>query len=171
MDKIIKLNMFYNLDDAIEVDQLANVATILTVEEPTSHLVSTKRARDEEQQSPRGYASRKQTCVDEGDASGQVVAIVLTSNLSFIHNLLEGDKMEIAYDLGYNMFKVASNFSLVSIRRGEVLSFDSPFKERDTWKEKAEAMELKCNNLLCELITLQKEVEDANSLQETMKVH
>lgn len=67
-------------------------------------------------------------------------AIVLTSDLSFFHNLLEVDKMEIYSKLAPNMFKVASIFYLVSVVQGNYLALKIPFKESDTWKEKAEAM-------------------------------
>lgn len=62
--------------------------------------------------------------------------------------------MGIPYDLSHNMFKYASIFSLVSTRHGDVLILSNPFKERDNWKEKAEAMELKCTYLKKELIAL-----------------
>lgn len=74
-------------------------------------------------------------------------------------------------ELVYSMFKYAFVFSLVSKRRGNVLAPDSPFKQRDTWKGKIEAMELKCTNLHKELLALQEEVNATNSLQEVVKVH
>lgn len=43
----------------LEVDHLANSTTILTVGEPTSPSTSTKRALEEEQQSPRTECSPK----------------------------------------------------------------------------------------------------------------
>lgn len=55
--------------------------------------------------------------------------------------------MEMAYELAHNKFKTTSIFYLVSARRGDVLALGSPFKERDAWKKKAEAMKLKCTNL------------------------
>lgn len=82
------------------------------------------------------------TCIHE-----EVVVIVLTSYLSFIQYPLEGDKMEMDFELAYSMFKVTSILSLIFTRYGNFLAPGSPFKERDTWKEKVEATELKCVNL------------------------
>lgn len=39
------------------------------------------------------------------------------SDLSFVQNILEGEKMELAFELAHNMFKVASIFSHVSSNR------------------------------------------------------
>lgn len=108
------------------------------------------------------------TCVSEKDASGEVfpfikipnifsywhphtfeevVVIVSASDLSVVHNLPKGDKMEMVFKFTHNMFKVAYVFSLVSAGRSDVLASDNPFKKRDTPKGKVEAMELKCTNL------------------------
>lgn len=97
--------------------------------------------------------------------------IVSTSNLSIVQNILKGNKIEKDYDLAHNMFKTASIFSLIFVGWGDVLALCSPFKERDTWKEKAEPMELKCINLQKELITLPEKVEVTDSLQEVMEVY
>lgn len=79
--------------------------------------------------------------------------------------------MEMAYELDCNMFKVAFICSLVSVGRHDVLAPNIPFKEGDTWIEKAEAMELKYTNLQKYLITIRKEVEAANYLQDEVKVY
>lgn len=42
----------------------------------------------------------------------EVSTIVSTPDLSFVHNLLEGDKMELVFELTHNMFKFASIFFL-----------------------------------------------------------
>lgn len=52
--------------------------------------------------------------------------------------------MEMASKLDHNKFKVASILSLLSTGWGDVLALGNHFKERDTWKRKVEAMELKC---------------------------
>ncbi|CAI8609776.1 unnamed protein product [Vicia faba] len=69
--------------------------------------------------------------------------IVLTLDLPFIQNHLEGDKMEIGYELTHSMFKVAFIFSLVSAKRGDALAPGSSFKDMDVWKGKDEPMEMK----------------------------
>lgn len=158
-----------------EVDWLADAMVVLTVEEATFPPPSLKRVRDEEKSSPQDEASPKWTQVIEDGAFEEVtpfikildifsshlpctleetVVIVSTSNLSFVQNLPEENEMGIPYDLSHNMFKYASIFSLVSTRHGDVLILSNPFKERDNWKEKAEAMELKCTYLKKELIAL-----------------
>lgn len=76
----------------------------------------------------------------------------------------------MAFELAYSMFKVASIFSLDSVGRGDVLCPGNPFKERDTWKEKVESMELKCTNLQKELAALQEEVKPDHSLQESVEI-
>lgn len=88
----------------------------------------------------------------------EAVVVVSMLDLSFIQNLSERDKMEIGSELAHSMFQVVFIFSLVSATRGDVLSLGSPFKERGTWKEKGEALELKCTNLQEELFVLQEEV-------------
>lgn len=42
--------------------------------------------------------------------------------------------------------KLLLYFNLYMLDEGDVLALDSPFKERDSWKGKAETMELKCAN-------------------------
>lgn len=69
------------------------------------------------------------------------------------------------------MLKFASIFSRVSVGWGDALAPGSPFKERDTWEGMTEAMEMKCTNNQKELLALYEEFKDANSLQETVKVH
>lgn len=64
--------------------------------------------------------------------SKEVVVIVSTSDLSFIQNLLEVNKMEMAHELYFNMLKSASSFSLVSAEQGDALASGSPFKKRVT---------------------------------------
>lgn len=49
-------------------------------------------------------------------------AIVLTLDLSFVQNLPEEDKMELASYLTHNMFKVGNIFSLVSVGQSDVLA-------------------------------------------------
>ncbi|CAI8584772.1 unnamed protein product [Vicia faba] len=101
----------------------------------------------------------------------EAATIGSASDLSFVQNILGGDKMEITYEISYRMFKDASIFSPVFVGRGVVLAPASPFKERDTYKENFEAMEMKCTNLQKELLVLHEEVKAANSLQEAVKVH
>lgn len=63
----------------------------------------------------------------------EAASIVSISDLSFIVNLPGGggDRMEMAYDLAYNMLKASSIISLVFAGRGDVLAPGNPLKERD----------------------------------------
>lgn len=61
-----------NYSFATEVDQLVNTTTTLTMEESTPPTVSTKRVRDEDQQSLWAEGSPKRSCVSEDDAYGEV---------------------------------------------------------------------------------------------------
>lgn len=79
--------------------------------------------------------------------------------------------MEMAYEISHSMFKVASIFSLVSIRHGDVLAPGSPFKERDTWKEKVRAIEIRCTNIQKALLVLYEEVKASHSFQNLVKIH
>lgn len=129
--------------------------------------------------------STKRTCVaEEGDSKDinpfikipyifssqlprtheEVATTISTLNLSFIQDLPEGDKMELDFDLTHNMFKVASIFSLVFVGWGYVLVLSNPFKERNTWKGKVEAMEMRYITLQKELVTLHEEVKATNFL-------
>lgn len=72
--------------------------------------------------------------------------------------------MELDFDLTHNMFKVASIFSLVFVGWGYVLVLSNPFKERNTWKGKVEAMEMRYITLQKELVTLHEEVKATNFL-------
>lgn len=60
-----------------------DAAATLTMEEPTSLLASTKKARDEEQQSPRGEASPKQDHVADDDAFREVTLFIKTLNILY----------------------------------------------------------------------------------------
>lgn len=51
------------------------------------------------------------------------------------------------------------------------MALGSPFKERDTWEGMTKAIEMKCTNTQKELLALYEEFKDADSLQETVKVH
>lgn len=137
----------------LKVYHLVVVIATLLMEEPTSPSTSTNRAQDKEQQSPKGETSLKHTCVAKDDAFGEMTpfikifntlssriphtpkeatVIVSTSDSSFVQNLPEWDKMEMAIKLSHNMFKVEYNFSLIYVGRGDFLDLGSPFKERDT---------------------------------------
>ena len=76
------------------------------------------------------------------------------SDLYFVQNLPEGDKIEMSSDLAFSTFKVTSILYLVFVQRGNVLGPGSPFKERDTWKGKVEPMKLEYTNLQKELVML-----------------
>lgn len=151
-----------------EVDHFVIIMNTLTMGEPTLSSVLTKRACEEEQQYPRTDCSPKRTRVIEDNASREVtpfikipnifsfrlprtpkevISIVPTSNLSFAQNLPEGDKMELDSLLAHNMFKDGTNFSLVSGGWGYVLAPGNSSKETNTWKGKAEEIEVKCSNL------------------------
>lgn len=79
--------------------------------------------------------------------------------------------MEITFELTRNMFKASSLFPLVSTGRGDVLAPGNIFTEKDIWKEKDEALELKCKNLHMKHVTSIEEVRDARSLQEVVGIH
>lgn len=85
--------------------------------------------------------------------------------------VLRGDKMEMTSELTHNMFKASSLFPLVSTGRGDVLAPGNLFTEKDIWKEKDEALELKCKNLHTKHVTSIEEVRDALSLQEVVGIH
>lgn len=69
------------------------------------------------------------------------------SDLSFVQNILEGEKMELVFDITHSMYQDASPFSLISSRREGILAPRNPTKERENWKGKCEAMELRCATL------------------------
>lgn len=58
-------------------------------------------------------------------------------------NSLRGDRMELDTQVAYNLFKTSSIFSLVYAGRDNILAQGNPSQEKDTWKGKAEAMELR----------------------------
>lgn len=58
--------------------------------------------------------------------SEEVVAIVSTLYLSFVHNLPEGESVELDPELAHSMLKVDIIFSRVSARRGDVLAPCNP---------------------------------------------
>lgn len=60
-----------------------DATTTLTMEEPTLLLASTKKARDEEQQSPRGEASTKRDHVADDDAFREVTLFIKTLNILY----------------------------------------------------------------------------------------
>lgn len=59
-------------------------------------------------------------------------AIISMSDLFFIQNLPEGEKIELVSEVTNNMFKVSSIFSHISVGRGDDLALGNPTKERDT---------------------------------------
>lgn len=64
--------------------------------------------------------------------------------------------MKLASELSYNMFKVASIFSIISVGHGDVfLTPSNPSNERGTCKGKVEATNLRCSTLHKEFIALQ----------------
>lgn len=102
--------------------------------------------------------------------SGDASAIMLTSELSFVQNLPEWDKKELASQLAHNLFKAGTIFSLVSIGLGGVFVLGNSSKEMDTWKGEVEFIKLKCSNLQKELLALNKEVKASNSLKEVVVI-
>lgn len=94
----------------------------------------------------------------------EATTIVSTMDLSFIHNLIEGDNMEMAYALPHDMFEAAYILFIFYVGWGEVMAQGYPFKEMNTWREKVKALKLKCTNLQKELIWLKEEVKATNSL-------
>lgn len=61
------------------------------------------------------------------------------SDLSFVKNFLDGDKMDLASQLAYTMFKVGTICSLVSARWGDILAMGNPSHEMGNLKRKAKA--------------------------------
>lgn len=57
--------------------------------------------------------------------------VASTSDISFVHNISEGYKMEMASELAHDMFKVAFMFSLVSTGPSGVLVSCISFKEME----------------------------------------
>ncbi|CAI8588453.1 unnamed protein product [Vicia faba] len=148
----------------LKLDHIADVVTTLMIREPTSSLASTKKTREVKQQSPWTKASPRLTRIIEDGSFREVTAfinipdilfswllgtpeevasIVSMLDLSFVKNILEGDKMELASQLAHSMFKVGSIFLLSLL--GGVISWPQLvfFKERDTCKDKVEAIEMK----------------------------
>lgn len=54
--------------------------------------------------------------------------VVLTEELSFVQNLFKEEKMELLYEITYNMYHESSQFSLVVASRGNVLADGNPSK-------------------------------------------
>lgn len=103
----------------------------------------------------------------------------LTSDLSFVQNLPEGDKMELDSYLAHNMFKAASIFSLVSDpmdvdKRYKVTS--NSIQEKTLHVEEHQKAFLQKTNVNAKALkALLDEVADlkqvqCDSLQQTMKV-
>lgn len=74
-------------------------------------------------------------------------------------------------DIIHNLFKVVSLFSLVFAGMGDVLAPRNPTKEMYTWKDKFEAIELRCSTLQNEFTALQEKVKVSNSVQKEAKIH
>lgn len=79
--------------------------------------------------------------------------------------------MEMTYELTCIKSKLASLFSLVFDELGYVLAPGNPFKKRDIWKGKVEALESRCTNFQAELVTMRQEVKVDHSLREVVKIH
>lgn len=75
------------------------------------------------------------------------------------------------YELTRSMFKVTSIFSLISIGKVDVLALGNPFKERDIWEGKVDALELRCTNFMTEILTLLDEDKATHSLCQQIKIH
>src|SRR4051812_45272963 len=124
---------------------------------------------------PQEEGSPKRTCVIGDGASEEVTPFmrisdvfsswhartlnevrftISTSDIPFIQNISEGDKMELVCEITHSMYRDASLFSLVSTDRGDVLALGSPAKERETWKGKCETMESRCYTLQKKLVSL-----------------
>lgn len=74
----------------------------------------------------------------------EVDTTVSTSDLFFVQNLSEREKMELVSEVTHKICLVVSLFSLIVVGKGDVLTADNPSKEMDTWKGKYEVMEHKC---------------------------
>lgn len=69
----------------------------------------------------------------------EFIVVMSKEDPVFLQNLLEADKVEFFFEATF--YRATSLFSLASVNQGDVLTMGYPFKERDTWKEKCEAME------------------------------
>lgn len=153
---------------AFMVNQLADVATTLIMEEMLLSPILTNRCWDEDQSPLHEKDYPQWTCLFWDDASGEITSflwmsdiflsrLVCTlkevattmsmSDLSFLQSLSEAEKIEFVSKVTPNMYRDAPLISLVTTNRGDILVGGSPWKEMVTWKMKCEAMELKCSTL------------------------
>lgn len=132
---------------APKVNQFVDNATILIMVELTLLLISTKRALDEDQQSPQNEGSPKLTRDDDDGTSREVTPLTRISYIfsSRISQTLEEAAITVA----------TLNMSFIqNIPEERLLALGNPTMERDTWKGKCETMELRCCTLQKELIAL-----------------
>lgn len=74
--------------------------------------------------------------------------------MSFVHDLLEAEKMELLYEITYHTYREAFLFSLVVFDQGGVLVVEIPSKKSCIWKGKCEVMEQNCSNFQKEMADL-----------------
>lgn len=138
-----------------DVYQLMDDAATLNVGESSPPPVSIKRARDEEKWSSQEKGYPKWTRVAKDNVFGELTCFsqmldvfssqfscipeeatptVSTSDLTFVENIYEADKLEIFSKITFHMYCASSLFSLSSIGRGDVLAHGNPSKESDTLK-------------------------------------
>ncbi|CAI8584816.1 unnamed protein product [Vicia faba] len=70
----------------------------------------------------------------------ELVVDIFKEDLNFLHNLHEADKIELLSDVTFYNYWAASLFSLVTGSQSDILAMGNPSKDRDTWKEKCEAI-------------------------------
>lgn len=92
-------------------------------------------------------------------------------DMSFIQNLSEVENMKLVYEITRNVYRTSSRFSMVTIGKWNVLDASNPSKERDTWKDKCEAMEHMCFIFQMELVELREKVRLAESFQDDVKTY
>lgn len=118
----------------LEVDQLVDVVDTLTAGDMPLSQVSTKKARDDDQQFPQEDCSPKQTRVAMDEAPEEItqfrrIPIVFSSrlthtleeassnvstlDLSFVKNFYETNKIKLISEITHGMYQVTSLFSLI----------------------------------------------------------
>ncbi|CAI8584815.1 unnamed protein product [Vicia faba] len=88
----------------------------------------------------------------------ELVVDVFEEDLNFLQNLHEADKMELLSDVTFYNYWVASLFSLVTSSQSYILAMGNPSKDRYTWKEKCEAIKVRCSKFQKKVSFLQEKM-------------
>lgn len=87
------------------------------------------------------------------------VVVVSMEDRSCIQNLSGAEKTQLLSEVTFHTYQNASLFSLATAGRWDVVVVGNPSKEKDTWKEKYEALEHKYSTFQKELADLQGKVK------------